>query len=50
MAKKSAKPTTTKMVDREARDALLAVLPILRSQSWMVPTDEAVAKIEALAE
>ena len=42
-AKAKARP-----VDREARDALLAILPILESQSWPVDVSEAIAKINAL--
>ena len=48
MAKKPAKKPES--ADQPARDAMLALLPIIKSNVWPVDTRDVIAKIEVLKE
>ncbi len=55
MAKKPAKKPNIAdyditSIDQPARDAMLALLPIIKSNVWPVDTRDVIAKIEALKE
>ena len=47
-AKTKEKKAPRSTVDRKARAALLALLPILESQSWPVDVRDAIDKLRAL--